>query len=437
MSEANCVDIRYYLRIDQQLFQRNARASLEAALADTPVVVLTGPRQCGKSTLATEVAAGLSARCVSFDDAGPRAAANADPAGFIEQSELPLFIDEFQKAPMILDAIKSRVDRARRANPRAAGMFLLTGSANVWATLRISESLVGRAERIRLWPLSQGEILGRRERFIDDLFEARVPVLADVPSGRPAISRQVVTGGYPEMLARPTPVRRARWSQNYIEMTLERDVQDLTKRAQQLDELPRLLELSAARVASLVDLTELGRSAQMKRDTVGRYLRLLELLFLVDRLPAWSRNIGQRLIKAPKLTLPDTGLAAQLTGYGPARFEDLQDSFAGSLFENFVAGEIAKQATWAERDVRLHHFRTAGGREVDLVVEDRAGSVVGLESKLGATPHESDFRGLAHLRDRLGDRFKGGVVLNTGSQTLPFGDRLWALPVSALWSGGT
>ena len=416
------------------LYTRNIRPEVEAALADTPVVAITGPRQCGKSTLAQQLAADLSMRQVTFDDDGPREAANADPAGFIEQSELPLFIDEFQKAPAILEAIKSRVDRERRTNPDAAGMFLLTGSANVWATLKISESLVGRAERIRLWPLSQGEILGRRERFLDDLFEARVPVLSDLPAGRGAISEQVVRGGYPEMLARPDPRRRARWTQSYLEMILERDVRDLTTRAQQLDELPRLLELSAARIASLLDLTGLSRDAQMKRDTVGRYLRLLELLFLVRRVPAWSRNLGQRLIKAPKLMLPDTGLAAQLNGYGTERFEDLEDPFAGALFENFVATELAKQATWSKRDVRLHHFRTAGGREVDILLEDRDGSVVALETKLGATPREGDFRGLALLRDQLGGKFRAGVVLNTSSQTLPFGDRLWAAPVSALWA---
>jgi len=172
----------------------------------------------------------------------------------------------------------------------------------------------------------------------------------------------------------------------------------------------------------------------MKRDTVGRYLRLLELLFLVRRLPAWSPNLGQRLIKAPKLMLPDTGLAAQLSGYEAERFEDLEDSFAGALFENFIVAELLKQSGWADRELRLHHFRTAGGREVDVVVEDRDGSAVGLEAKLGATPHERDFKALANLRDRLGDKFKAGVVLNTGSGTLPFGDRLWAAPVSALWS---
>jgi predicted AAA+ superfamily ATPase len=314
-------------------------------------------------------------------------------------------------------------------------MFLLTGSADVWATLRISESLAGRAERIRLWPLSQGEIEGRRERALDQFFESRPPRPAGVAAGRSSIASRIAAGGYPEMVARPEPRRRARWTQSYLGMILERDVSDLTTRARQLDELPRLLELSAARVGSLVDLTGLGRDAQMKRDSVSRYLRLLELLFLVRRLPAWSVNLGQRLIKAPKMTLPDSGLAAQLTGYEATRFDDLDDSFCGALFENFVVGEVTKQATWAEREVRLHHFRTAGGREVDLVLEDRSGSVVGLEAKLGATPQESDFRGLAHLRDRLGERFRAGLVLNTGSATLPFGDRLWAAPAAALWAG--
>jgi predicted AAA+ superfamily ATPase len=434
MSETNCVIIRYDLRIDQGLYQRNVKPELEAALSDTPVVVITGPRQSGKSTLAGQVADDLEAQRVTLDDAGPRAAANADPAGFIEQSGLPLLIDEFQKAPALLEAIKSRVDRERHANPRAAGLFLLTGSANVWATLKISESLAGRSERIPLWPLSQGEIRSKREQFIDELFEGRVPALADVAAGRPPISKSVVTGGYPEMLARADRRRRSRWIQNYLEMILERDVQDLSARAQQLDELPRLLELAAARVGSLLDLTELGKAVQMKRDSVSRYLRLLELLFLVQRVPAWSRNIGQRLIKAPKVWLPDSGLTAQLVGYSAERFEDLEDSFAGALFENFVATELVKQAAWAKREVRFHHFRTAGGREVDVVLEDKDGSLVGIEAKLGATPHEKDFSGLLHLREKLGDKFKAGVMLNTGSETLPFGNRLWAVPVSALWS---
>ena len=314
-------------------------------------------------------------------------------------------------------------------------MFLLTGSANVWGTLRVSESLAGRAERVQLWPLSQGEVLGRRETFLDELLAGRVPRIAAAPSGRPAIAGAVVTGGYPEMLARTDARRRARWIANYVEMVLERDARDLAAKAQQLGELPRLLAAAAARVTGLLEITELARDAKLGRDTTGRYLTLLELLFLLRRAPAWSRNVGQRLIKAPKVWLPDSGLAAHLVGYDERRFAEDDSSLAGALFENFVASEVTKQATWCEADVTLHHFRTAGGREVDLVVEARDGAVAGIESKLGATVRERDFGGLRRLRDSLGARFRAGVVVHTGVETLPFGDRLWAMPVSGMWSG--
>ncbi len=398
--------------------------------------MIVGPRQCGKSTLAEVIAHERGARQVTLDDAGRRAAANADPTGFIEQLELPAIIDEFQKAPELLPAIKSRVDRARAGGRRAAGMFLLTGSANVWATLRVSESLAGRAERVQLWPLSQGEILGRRETFVDGLLTGNVPRITAQPSGRPAIAAAVIRGGYPEMLARHDRRRRARWIENYIQTILERDVRDLTAKAQQLDELPRLLAAAAARVAGLLEISELARDTRLGRDTTSRYLTLLELLFLVRRVPAWSRNIGQRLIKAPKLWLPDSGLASHLVGYDERRFEDDDTALAGAMFENFIASEIIKQASWADTDVGLHHFRTAGGREIDLVIEARDGTVAGIESKLSATIRDRDFSGLRHLREKLGNRFRTGVVVHTGPETLPFGDRLWALPASALWTAG-
>lgn len=401
---------------------------------DTPVVVIVGPRQSGKSTLATLVAEARDARQVTLDDAGPRAAANADPSGFVEALELPVVIDEFQKATELLPAIKSRVDRARSGGRRAPGMFLLTGSANVWATLRVSESLAGRAERLQLWPLSQGEILGHRETFIDALLAGRVAQIAGVPAGRHAVSSALLAGGYPEMLARPDARRRARWLENYIQMILERDVRDLASKARQLDELPRLLAIAAARVAGLLDITGLARDTALKRDTAGRYLTLLELLFLLRRAPAWSRNLGQRLIKAPKLWLPDSGVASQLLGYDEHRFETDETPTAGALFENFVASELTKQATWCDADVRLYHLRTAGGREVDLVIEARDGTVAGVESKLATSVRARDFSRLIYMRERLGERFSAGVVVHTGPDTLPFGDRLWAVPVSTLWT---
>jgi predicted AAA+ superfamily ATPase len=217
-------------------------------------------------------------------------------------------------------------------------------------------------------------------------------------------------------------------------MTLERDVRDLTDRARQLDDLPRLLRVAAARIGGIVDLTSIGRAIEMKRDSVRRYLRLLELLYLVRQAPAWSKNLTQQTIRKPKLWIPDSGLACQLVGYGEDRLLADQSPMAGLLFENFVASEVLKQASRLEQRVALHHFRTAGGREVDIVGEANDGSVVGIEVKLGVTPRKSDFSGLAYLREKLGNRFRAGVVVNTGTETLPFGERLWAVPVAALWS---
>jgi predicted AAA+ superfamily ATPase len=314
-------------------------------------------------------------------------------------------------------------------------MFLLTGSANVWSTMKISESLTGRAERIHLWTLSQGEIRGRPEPLLGRLLWGSVPRLTDQPTGRRPIAEAVVRGGYPEMVARPPGSRRARWLASYLEMTLERDVRDVTDRARQLDELPRLLRVASTRIGGIVDLTSMGNAIEMKRDSVRRYLRLLELLFLVRQVPAWSKNLTQQVIKKPKLWIPDSGLACQLVGYNEDRFIADDTARAGALFENFVASELVKQASRLDSTIHFHHFRTAGGREVDIVCESDDGSVVGIEAKLGATPGKSDFSGLAHLREKLGPRFKAGVVIHTGAETLPFGERLWALPVTALWHG--
>lgn len=416
------------------LYPRHIKGGLDAALGDTPAVVVIGPRQAGKSTLATAVAVERNARYVTLDDDGLREAANDDPAGFIENSALPLCIDEFQKAPGLLPAIKARIDRARAGGKRPAGLFILTGSANVWATLRISESLVGRAERISLWPLSQGELRGGRETFIDDLFAGRVPEITGAPIGRPSISAAITAGGYPEAVAREEPRRRQRWFEEYIAMTLERDVRDLTRKAQQLGELPDLLRLAATRVSRLLSPSGIARDAGMSRSTTQRYLTLLEQLFLLIRARAWSRNLGQRLIKAPKVWFPDSGLACHLLDYDPARFEQDETALAGALFENFVAMELVKQRAWAESEVRIYHFRTAGQREVDILLERSDGSVCGIEVKLGATARSRDFDALRFLQDKLGERFKLGVVLHTGAETLPFGAGLWALPLSALWT---
>lgn len=416
------------------LFPRYVESQVRAALADTPVVVIVGARQCGKSTLAERIAGERGAAMVSLDNSALREAANADPTGFVEERDVPLLIDEFQKAPDLLDAIKARVDRARRGGRSAPGMYLLTGSANVWSTLRISESLTGRAERIQLGSLSQGELQGRRESFLFDLLGGWLPRIDEQPVGREPVVEAVVRGGYPEMLSRRSETRRAQWLRSYLEMIVERDARDLTDRARQLDDLPRLLKAVGTRIGGQLDLTSIGRAIEMKRDSVRRYLRILELLFLVVQAPAWSQNLTQQVVRRPKLWIPDSGLACQLAGCDEGRFLSDEAGVAGLLFENFVASEVLKQASRLDQGVTLHHFRTPGGREVDIVCEAADGSVVGLEVKLSATPRKSDFSGLAHLRDAIGTRFKAGVVVNTGSETLSFGDRLWAVPVAGLWA---
>lgn len=410
------------------------KPDIDAALEDTPVVVIVGPRQCGKSTIAEVIANERGAHQVSLDDARMRAAANADPAAFVERFDRLTVIDEFQKAPELLPSIKNRVDRARSGGRAAAGMFLLTGSANVWGSLKVSESLAGRAERVQLWSLSQGEIRGCPESFVDDLFAGEPPAVESAPIGREAIAGAIVRGGYPEMLTRPDTRRRDRWIANYVQMIVERDARDLATGAQHLEELPRLLAAAAARVSALLEVTELARDTKLARDTTRRYLTLLELLYLLMRAPAWSKNLGQRLIKAPKLWFPDSGLAAHLIGYDQRRLQEDDSPLAGALFENFIASELTKQAGWARSEPRLHHFRTAGGREIDVVLETRDGRCVGIESKLSTTARKRDFTSLEYLRDKLGERFCAGVVVHTGPQTLPFGDRLWAVPVSALWT---
>lgn len=437
MSATTCVSVSYNPRInkvDPQLLSRRIKPQVDAALDDTPVVVIVGPRQCGKSTLAEVIAQERNAHQVTLDDERLRAAANADPTGFIEQFDTLTVIDEFQKAPELLPAIKSRVDRARSGGKRVSAIFLLTGSANVWGNLRVSESLAGRAERVQLWSLSQGEILGRTETFVDDLFAGKPPAIESAPTGRESIANAVIRGGYPEMLAREDTRRQTRWIANYVQMIVERDARDLASGARHLEELPPLLAGAAARVCGLLDIAELARDIKLGRDTARRYLHLLELLFLVRRAPAWSKNLGQRLIKAPKLWFPDTGLASHLVGYDERRLRDDDMSLAGSLYENFIASEVTKQASWAETEPRLHHFRTAGGREIDIMLETRDGRVAGIEAKLTTTLRKRDFAGLEHLREKLGERFRAGVVVHTGPQTLPFGDRLWAIPTSALWT---
>ena len=408
------------------MIRRNIEPSVRQAMADTPVVLLNGARQTGKTTLAQSIAEQTGAQYFTLDDAATLALAAGDPAGFIRNLSDPVVLDEIQKAPDLFPAIKLAVDRNRQP-----GRFLLTGSANVMTLPRLSESLAGRMEVIPLFPFSAGEQLGKREDFLERLFAGAMAKSKPI-SPKDTLPDRLVRGGYPEALQRKDDSRRTAWFAAYISTILQRDVRDLA-RVEALHALPNLLKLLAARASGLLNLADVGRDAGLPHTSLTRYLALLETVFLVHRLPAWSQNLGKRLVKAPKLHLVDTGLACHLVGADAQRLHD-DRSLLGRMLETFVVGELRKQISWTDPRTTLCHFRTATGLEVDVLLERADGSVAAVEVKAGSTVGASDFAALAALRDQLGKRFRAGIVLYLGDQCVPFGDKLSLVPLPALWA---
>lgn len=409
-----------------QTVPRRARQLVLEALADTRVVFVTGARQVGKSTLARQIAATEHpASMVSLDDESVLQAARSDPGGFLAAFDGPVVIDEVQRAPGLLLAIKDRVDRDTRP-----GRFLLTGSADVFASNRVHEALTGRMETITLWPLSQSEIRKSHANAIDMLFGGRAPIVREAPIGREAFAGIAAAGGYPEARLRPAGRRRDRWFANYTQDTLTRDLRDITD-ALKLGEMPRLLRLLASQSAGELVYRNLAARLDLTGETVKSYVRLLEAVFLVKLLPAWRPGIGAREIRAPKAYVVDSGLLAHLLGADETRIGH-DDQVTGSLLESFVAMELLRLSEWAATDVRLHHYRQ-GRDEIDLIMESRSGEIAAIEVKASATIRYRDYAAVVKLRDTRGERFRAGVVVYTGAQTIPLGDRIWAMPVSGLW----
>ncbi len=411
------------------MIKRYLTTRLLEALADTPVVLLNGPRQSGKSTLVQEVASHKHpAHYLTLDDATTLAGARSDPQGFLAGFEGPTVIDEIQRAPELFLAIKAQVDRDRRP-----GRFLLTGSADVLLLPHLAESLAGRMEILTLWPFSQGEIEKKQEDFIDSVFSRTIPRKQYPRLKGSDMIQKMLKGGYPEILGRQTESRQAAWFGSYITTILQRDVRDITH-IEGLTALPRLLALLAARAASLVNFSEISRTSTIPQSTLKRYMTILETTFLLQTLPAWSGNLSKRLVKAQKLVIGDTGLMTYLLGLNEDRL--LHDPvLAGHVLENFVIMELKKQLSWNRTKAQLFHFRTQTGQEVDIVLEDLSGRVIGIEVKSSASVAADDFKGLRLLHETVGKRFVRGIVLYAGSEFIPFGPELQALPVSALWSG--
>ncbi len=410
------------------LHPRFAELRLSEALADTPVVLIHGARQSGKTTLAQKVGQERGYAYFSFDDAVALAAAKADPVGFVGDLPERAILDEVQRAPEIFTALKTVVDRNR-----APGRFILTGSANVLLVPTLSDSLAGRMEILRLHPLAQCELARREPRLLDDLFGAGFKIHRSERLGR-ELAERVAAGGYPAALARSQPHRRTAWYRDYVETLVQRDVRDLS-RISALDALPRLLTLAAAQTARLFNASDLASPFQLSRPTVRDYVTLLERVFLLELLPPWHTNRLSRLVKTPKLHVGDTGVACALLGFdAPALARD-RDVF-GKLLETFVYQELRRHASWHPTAVAFHHFRDKDGAQVDVVLERGAHEVAGIEVKASATVTPADFGGLRKLAAAAGDRFTAGVVLYDGEATAGFGDRLYAVPIRRLWETG-
>jgi len=413
----------------EPLYPRFSKQLLLDAIADTPVVLIHGSRQCGKTTLAVELGDELGYHYLTFDDDTQRQAALSDPIGFTKSLPEYTILDEIQRVPELFTAIKASVDTNRKP-----GRFILTGSSNVLLLPKLADSLAGRMEIIRLHPLAQAELAGKLPRFLDQLFTADFSNEINKPQYRylgKELAEIICAGGYPAALARPVEKRRINWYRDYIATLVQRDVQDLSN-IHNLDVLPRLLTLAAGQSARLFNAADLAAPFSISRPTIRDYLTLLEQVFLIEQLPPWHSNRLSRLIKKPKLHLADTGLARALLGMTSDTLWNDRALF-GQLLETFIYQELRKHAHWHNRPSNFFHFRNKDKVEVDIIIE-QGQQISGIEVKAAATVTASDFKGLKKLKESSGNSFTTGVVFYDGESIVPFGNRLFALPVSLLTS---
>ncbi len=414
-------------QLSLELFPRHAAARVSAALADTRVVVLNGARQVGKSTLAQlTVDPRGDAKSYYLDEEPVRAAAAADPTGFLHHEGL-LMIDEIQRVPELLLAIKREVDRDQRP-----GRFLLTGSARLWGLRGIPDTLPGRSETVELWPLAQGEVGGGPDGFVDAVFADGAIDLAPGGLRRNDYVERALRGGFPEAVRRADPRRRARFFESYISDLIARDIRQIAE-IERSAELRRLVRALAANMSGLVVPRRLSNDLDVSASTVARHIEALELVYIVHQIPAWSSNLTTRAVATPKIIFVDSGLAGHLTGMTVWRATH-PTAPVGPLVENFVLGELARQLSWSEEPVSLFHYRDRDRNEVDAVLERASGEIVGIEAKAAETLRAEDFRGLRRLASQTGDRFHAGYVLYAGAEVLSFGPRMRAAPISALWT---
>jgi len=405
------------------MYPRFAKDRIEDALSDTRVVLISGPRQSGKTTLAMDVA-GDQTPFLTLDDANVFRSAVDDPVGFVRGLDRAI-IDEVQRVPDLLLAIKSLVD-----DDKTPGRFLLTGSANLMTIPKIADSLAGRMEVVRLLPLSQAEIGGARSNFIDRAFAGEKPAADQMTIGKDLVET-VLSGGYPEALGRKRWSRKQDWYHEYLDALVQRDVRDVAQIAQ-LSAMPKLLTVLAEHSGQLVNYSGIGAALDLNHVTTQKYVGVFESLYLVHTLRPWFTNRLKRLTKSPKLHFLDAGLLAAMRDVSPDVVKKDRTVF-GPILETFVLSELRKIATWSAQRCSFAHFRDKDKNEVDIVLENRRGDVVGIEVKSSATVSAADFAGMRKLAEACGEKFRQGILLYDHDRVVPFGENMFAAPLSSLW----
>ena len=422
--------ITYSGRMPAPLIDRRILAVVAERMTESPVVVLQGARSVGKSTVLTAVADRHDVPITDLDDAAVRARVTASPSD-AARGPAPVCIDEYQHVPELLQAIKAELNKQHEN-----GRWLLTGSASFWAMPRGTQALTGRLQLVEVMPFSQGELDGTHEDFLDVAFSdpAALAVPRRVVTQREEYEQRTCRGGMP-LAVRVEARQRANFYRGYLGASLQRDVLDLS-RVRQVNVLPRLMERLAAQTGQVLNIVKASNGAGLEPRSGDNYVRLLEALFLIRRLPAWGRTLRSRTAHSPKLHVVDSGLAAYLLGITTeklARRDPAALTEFGHLFETFVVGELLKQASWRSDIRELGHWRTHDDQEVDLVAETVDGNVTGFEIKAGREVDQKGLRGLIALRDALGDQFHAGFLLNTGTEAYRVEDRIYVCPLDRVW----
>lgn len=408
-------------------YHRSLITNVLKAMTRSPIVLLVGARQSGKSFLMKGIAKERDIRYITFDNLPTLVSARSDPIGYIRTVEKPIILDEIQRVPELFLPIKEDVD-----NHRIAGRYALTGSANPLVVPKPGDSLAGRMLLYELYPLSQGEIIGEKETFLESIFSSAPVFPSTISCTKTELIQRMVRGGYPEVQTMDSHNERSEWADSYLSLILQKDIQELAK-IEGLNLLPQLLIAIAIQAGSLLDYGSLAKASQIPMTTLRRYFQLLHSLFIIHTLPAWSKNLSKRLVKAPKIYFVDPVILLQLLNYDENRLsKNLQ--MLGKVLENFVIMEILKQTTWSSKKVRLFHLNIASHKEIDLILEDDQGKVVGIEIKSSETVGPEDFRHFHLLKDELKEDFIRGIVLYSGHQVLQFGPNLMAIPIAALWT---